>query len=115
MNTAARAASRTINLSGLNFSFLTIQSVWMVVIILALLASALGIVYVKDVNRRLIIQEQNIRNQTVLANERWSKLLLEQSTLSSQSRISHLANHYGMRIPTHRVVNVVMDKKSIDG
>ena len=64
-------------------------SVWMLSIFL--LISALGVVYVKDLQRRLFIQYQTL--QQTHQNAVWTKtkLLLEQSTWSAETHIQQIA------------------------
>src|ERR1700722_18683409 len=58
---------------------------------IAVLISALSVVYIADLNRRLFMQvqsEQAVQNQLHLD---WEKLLLEQTTWSTQARVQALA------------------------
>ena len=92
MNAATRAInSRTISLPVLELLPLSRQAIWLSVMLFVLLISALGIIYTKDLNRRLFIQEQQIKHQDLLVAEQWSKLLLEQGTLIAQPRVQKIA------------------------
>jgi cell division protein FtsL len=68
---------------------------------LVVLISALSVVYLADLNRRLFMQvqtEQAAQNQMHLD---WGKLLLEQTTWSTQARVQALAQErLGMVAPT---------------
>ena len=110
MNTAARAVS----LSGLQLRPVTRQGFWVFVLVCALLASAFTIVYSKDVSRRLFIREQQIKQNNAQAAERWSKLLLEQSTLASPMRIQRLAQaRLNMRLPAHKKVRLLGHQRHV--
>lgn len=62
--------------------------------------SALSLVYVKDLNRRLFIDYQNLQAQQGQTYTKWGKLLLEQSTWATQSRIQTIAeNKLDMQLP----------------
>ena len=71
------------------------------------LLSAFSVVYIKDLNRRLLMRYQTYQTQNVSEYIEWGKLLLEQGTLSRQSRIQRIATEkLGMHIP--RAKNIVM-------
>lgn len=75
-------------------------SAGMIVLAIAILLSAFGVIYLKDLNRRLFIQYQ-IQDQARTQYEvEWGKLLLEQSTLATQARIQQIAqNKLNMAMP----------------
>lgn len=63
--------------------------------------SAFSVVYMKDLNRRLFIQYQNLQQVQAQAMSDFSKLLLEQSTWSTQSRVQRIAkDDLQMQLPT---------------
>lgn len=102
MNTAATRlmSANAISLGKFNLVFLNRRGMWLSLLMLALFFSAFGIIYAKDLNRRLLIREQILERENIVANEQWGKLLLEQSTLARQSRIHHLAkSQLGMITP----------------
>lgn len=73
----------------------------LVLLIVAILLSAFGVVYTKDLNRRLFIQYQSLQQEQAKAISRFSKLLLEQSTWATQSRVQRIAkNDLNMQLPT---------------
>ena len=75
----------------------------------SVLLSAFSVVYVKDINRRLLMRDQTYQAQNVDAYIEWGKLLLEQGAWSRQSRIQRIAvNQLGMHIPVAK--NIVMVK-----
>lgn len=60
---------------------------------LAIFASAFGIIVVKDINRRLFIRYQTLQAQHEKQFEAWGQLSLEQSTLSTPSRVQRIAKN----------------------
>jgi len=82
-------------------------------LILALIVmfSALAVVYMADVNRRLFIDLQTAQATEMQLHTEWGKLLLEQSTWSTQARIQSIAvQNLGMEVPaTDKVVMLKMD------
>jgi cell division protein FtsL len=62
------------------------------ILVLMLLISALSLIYVKDCNRQLFIQCQNMEKQFNLKAQEYQQLLLEKSTLSTHHRIQALAS-----------------------
>lgn len=72
------------------------------------LISALVLLYVKDLNRCLYIQEQTLYRQTELLQVEHNKLLLEQSAWAAQVRVQQIAlQQLDMRIPVLNEVVVV--------
>jgi len=59
---------------------------------LALLLSAFGLVYVKDMNRRLMSQTQQLQSSYIKLHTQWSQLMIEQGSLSSQARVQEIAS-----------------------
>lgn len=109
MNAVSRAInSRAINLPVLNILPLTRQAVVLIVMVASLLLSAFGIIYLKDLNRRLFIQAEHIKQQQIMASEAWSRLLLERGTLVAQPRIQKIAEEkLGMHIPSRQEIQLV--------
>jgi len=67
------------------------------------LLSALSVVYVKDLSRRLFIEQQQAMHERDVLHTGWGKLLLEESTWSRQARIQHIAQQrLGMHVPKSR-------------
>lgn len=80
------------------------------ILVLALLISALGVIYAKDLNRRLFIQYQGLQRQEQQYQVEWNKLLLEQGAWSTQARIQELAQQQlNMVLPTSQKVVFVED------
>ncbi|MFV9988700.1 MAG: cell division protein FtsL [Coxiella endosymbiont of Dermacentor nuttalli] len=116
MNTAAintkTAATRIIftkNLKRQDHAFqVTKQRILVVSLIIVLLCSAFGVIYIKDLNRRLFIQYQILQSQKFEKLIQYGKLLLEQNTWSTQSRVQRIAQQQlGMQIPTGKKVVLV--------
>lgn len=87
-----------------------INSRFMAMIILALtvFASAVGVVYMKDLNRRLFIQYQGLEQAQQQYDVEWGKLLLEQSAWSTQSRVQNIAQHQlGMVTPSRHAITLL--------
>lgn len=103
MNSIARAISleviKTYKKSS-QFWRVTKKSLLVSLLTLCLFASAFAIVYMKDLNRRLFIQYQGLQRESTQATIEWGKLLLEQSTWSTQSRVQQMAQgQLGMIVP----------------
>ncbi len=70
-------------------------------LLIAILISALSIVYIKDLNRRFFIQHQILEGASQQIQVDWGKLLLEQGAWSAQSRVQEIAQlSLGMRVPS---------------
>ena len=69
-----------------------IKSSWLtVMLVVSIIVSTFTLIYVKDLNRRLFIESQSLQGVHQQQVNQWSKLLLEQSTWSAQSRIQNIA------------------------
>lgn len=78
------------------------------ILIIAILASAFLVVYLKDANRREFIHYQQLQQVHEKQYEVWGKLLLEQSTLSTQSRVQQIAHkRLGMSVPASKSVVMI--------
>lgn len=107
MNTVTRAIAEQSFNERMSFIRVNAAHVWLFLLCAALFLSAFGIVYVKDMNRRLYITEQAIEHQNAIATERWSKLLLERSALTTQPRVEKIASkRFGMVLPGNK--NIVL-------
>ena len=94
MNVATRVMGGTaapMTLRRLNTISFSGYGVGLICLVALLFFSAFGIVYAKDLNRRLLIQEQVLEKENILAHEHWGKLLLERGILARESRIHHFA------------------------
>lgn len=72
--------------------------VWL---ILAVIVSAIAVIYSKHMSREQFIVLQKLEQQRDAMNEEWGRLLLEQSTWASPNRVEHDARtRLNMMIPT---------------
>jgi cell division protein FtsL len=63
----------------------------MLVMVALVIVSSVGVIYSKHMNRNEFIQLQKLEKQRDLLNEEWGRLLLEQSTWGSPSRVEQQA------------------------
>jgi cell division protein FtsL len=72
-----------------------------VLLVLSILLSAFAVVYVKDLNRRLFMEYQDLKQNYNELTVNYGKLLLEESALSAQARIQQIAElRQGMELPS---------------
>jgi cell division protein FtsL len=70
-------------------------------LIFAVLMTAFMVIYLKDLNRRFFIQYQTLQAAHDKLYGEWGKLLLEQSTWSSQARVQKIAQQrLDMSVPS---------------
>lgn len=111
MNTAAKALAQTSlgAKSFLDMIFLP-QQFTLVLLSLAVFFSGLGVVYMKDLNRRLYHDLQVQQTQYSQLQTQWGQLLLEQSTLSMQARVENIAtNQLQMVVPQQKDIQMVAE------
>ena len=63
----------------------------MLIMVALVIVSSVGVIYSKHMNRNEFIQLQKLEKQRDLLNEEWGRLLLEQSTWGSPSRVEQQA------------------------
>jgi cell division protein FtsL len=109
MNTATRVIAQSRAHTSLPaLSFITRPRLINVILLLMLILSAFGIIYIKDLNRRLFIQYQTLQISHDKLYEDWGKLLLEQSTWSTQSRVRKIAtSRLDMNLPASKEIVVL--------
>jgi len=91
-------------------------SVSVMSLILLVLASALTLVYFKDLNRRLFISYQHQTAGMQAAEVRWGKLLLEQSAWSTQERIQSVAQKkLHLMMPASYQIVMIVPQVRVDG
>jgi cell division protein FtsL len=66
-------------------------NITMLVMVGLVIVSSVGVIYSKHMNRNEFIQLQKLERQRDLLNEEWGRLLLEQSTWGSPSRVEQQA------------------------
>ncbi|MBU4270215.1 cell division protein FtsL [Candidatus Dependentiae bacterium] len=100
MNAVARVAlAENTFTKGVSLSF-SLSELRMLFLMILCLVSALGVIYVKDLNRRLSINNQKVRVETEYLQSESNKLLLEHSAWGAQSRVQQVAQHQlAMQIP----------------
>lgn len=70
------------------------------VLFLAVLATAIGLVYSKHLTRKLFVELQQLKKEVVNLDTEWGQLQLEQSAWSDHGRIERIARErLGMVIP----------------
>ena len=75
---------------------------------LAVLGTAIGVVYTKHESRKLFAQLQSMQKVRDHLNVEWGRLQLEQSTWATHGRIERLAhNRLGMIMPAPSAVVIV--------
>lgn len=74
-------------------------------LVLAIFATLLGIIYFKDVNRRLFINYQESQQLTSQLSTDYAKLLLEKSAWARQARVQVVAEQrLAMEVPSQEQV-----------
>lgn len=92
MNAAVKAlTNRTMSLWSISIQ-LSRQQIRVLILAILVLFSAFGLIYLKDMNRRLMIQYEMMQSDQEELHNQWTKLLLEKSALASQYNIAQTAN-----------------------
>jgi cell division protein FtsL len=79
-----------------------------VVLLMANVATAAGVVYSKNFSRALFKNSRALHDSIDQAQVEWGRLQLEESTLARFGRIEELAtNKLGMRMPAHNEIKMV--------
>lgn len=108
MNAVARAVGTDndfISIVPLNINFPELKTL---ALVFFLLASALGVIYIKDLNRRLFITYHKLQAQSEQLQAHSNKLLLEQSAWGAQARVQLVAQgQLQMQIPSAIDVKMV--------
>ncbi len=109
MNTAAARFHQSVLSRGRVVSLvLTKTQLLMGSLILALLTSALSVVYVTNTARGLHADIQQALAERNALHIQWGQLLLEKSTWVMQARVQQIAEHdLDMWIPDHKSVVIV--------
>jgi len=70
------------------------------VLFIAVLVTAIGLVYSKHLTRKLFVELQQLKKEVVSLDTEWGRLQLEQSAWSDHGRIERIARErLGMVIP----------------
>ena len=108
MNATARVmAANSVLGERRNISLIAHINFKVILIIAAILLSAFGVIYLKDHNRLLFIEHQELKQQQQRYEVQWGKLMLERSTWASQARIQAEAYKLGMVIPRTKAIVMV--------
>lgn len=113
MNTVTRVIVEQIIETRSRTFCITRHGILIVLLVAAFLCSAFGVVYFKDLNRRLFIQYETLQHEKTEELIEWGRLLLEKSTWLTQSRIQQIAQQQlGMKIPNTNEIVLVNAKKN---
>lgn len=109
MNAAARAlAQGSLASSNVKAVFLSRYHVGLLSLMLAILVTALGVIYVKDLERRLFSELQMLQQARDTFQVEWGQLLLEQNTWATQARIQSIAQQrLAMIVPSTPTVTLI--------
>ncbi len=112
MNMAARALTQNSLTWGQGQSWvISLKMLGLILLTLAVLSSALSVIYIKTVQRNLYSQLQVSQQNYDNLKTEWSQLLLEENTWVAPVRIQALAQQeLGMRVPEMK--NTVLLTKS---
>ncbi len=81
------------------------------VLVLAVMVSAIGVIYAKHRNRMLYVELTHLQQQQDELNVDWGRLQLEQSTWATHSRIEKVArSKLGMRNVNYGEVVILKDE-----
>ena len=64
----------------------------MLILLLAVIVSAMGVVYAKHQGRKLFVELQALGNERDAMDVEWGQLQLEQSTLTTQGQVERAAH-----------------------
>ncbi|OGT53116.1 MAG: cell division protein FtsL [Gammaproteobacteria bacterium RIFCSPHIGHO2_12_FULL_42_13] len=89
---------------------LTRAQMTLVILVVALLVSALGIIYTTQETRRLHATLQHNFIDRDRMHVQWGQLLLERGVWTMQARIQHIAEEQlGMMVPDHKSVVIIRE------
>jgi cell division protein FtsL len=77
-------------------------------LVVLLVLSALGVIYSSYKSRQLFSESQQLNRESIALEEEWGRLLLEQSTWASHSRVEQVAKEkLHMVVPESSAIIVV--------
>lgn len=80
----------------------------MLVLLLAVLASAVAVFYTKHSSRKSFVVLQGLEHTRDKLNEDWGRLLIEQSTWANPARVEQAARHrLQMKLPLAGSIEVI--------
>lgn len=119
MNAAARALTAgNLAPAGAGFRTITISSqmLGLILLVIAVLASAVAVVYVKNLDRQLFGDLQTLKQTRSDLHVQYGQLLLEQNTLAAPARVQAVAQkQLGMSIPATKDISVVTLTSPVQG
>lgn len=84
------------------------QTLQKIALIILVLVSAFSVVYIKDLHRRMFMVYQSLQDEQTQIHVEWGKLLLDQTSWSTQARIQKIATErLGMQAPMQDQVTIV--------
>jgi len=84
------------------------QALLLILLLVALLATSIGVVYAKYNSRRLFVELEQLRAERDAIDVQWGRLQLEQSTQATNGRVERIARRkLNMHIPTAAEVVVI--------
>ncbi len=108
MNVAARTLNASPVWRSIPWALPFSENIMAIVLLIVVLISALGLIYVKDSNRRLMGQLQTLQISREQLQMSWSQLLLEEGAWTAQTRIQQIATkQFGMVMPVSKSIVVV--------
>lgn len=112
MNAAARAINQSNVFNGQLFDLRLSRQVCMVFsLLLAVLVSALAVVYTTNEHRSSFSQLQQLEQQQHQLKLQWGQLLLEQASLATPARVEELAvQKLQMRLPADKQTFVLQSR-----
>ncbi len=80
----------------------------LIALVLAVLVSAIGVIYAKHESRKQFVQLQALEKQRDQMNVEWGQLQLEQGTWATHSRVERVARkRLGMEMPAPESVTII--------
>jgi cell division protein FtsL len=80
---------------------MNVRPVAMPLLLAVLVVTSLGVVYAKHQSRKLFVNLQALQDERDQLNIEWGRLLLEQSTWATPTRVEAMARQrLGMRVPS---------------
>ena len=77
-------------------------------VLLCLLASALGVIYTSHLNRKLFAETEKLNAERDALEVEWGRLLLEQGTLATPTRVERLARErLRMKVPASERIVII--------
>ena len=100
MNAVTKTFGQRTFISKPIFAYLPVPKLRVFILAITVLITAFAVVYIKDLNRRLFINYQDLQQTSVNLSVNHSKLLLEEGALSAQARVQRIAaRRLGMTEP----------------